>query len=260
MLSKVRDIIQAHGVSGLASKTIAYAYREGVRPFLPTREPVRYAGIRICHDVKWGDRIVPKSWVPGDALAGNQPNYEGTLVAGLKETIKSGDRVVIVGGGVGVTATVAALRTGPSGTVECFEGGKQQVRFVRQTAARNGVDNVSVHHAIVANAIAVFGSDLGTILPPSQLPACNVLQLDCEGAEAEILRELTIQPRVILVETHGVYGAPTDLVASLLLKRSYTVSHRGEAVPGDDLCKKKRHPGASRKQLRFAAMIAGFSA
>src|SRR5262249_41883865 len=85
---------------------------------------------------------------------------------------------------------------------------------------------------------AVFGSDLGTILPPSQLPACNVLQLDCEGAEVEILHELTIQPRVILVETHGVYGAPTDLVASLLWKRGYIVSHRGEAVPGDDLCKK----------------------
>jgi hypothetical protein len=36
----------------------------------------------------------------------------------------------------------------------------------------------------------------------------------------DILRELTIQPRVILVETHGVYGAPTDLVASLLWKRA----------------------------------------
>jgi len=242
MLSKVRDIIQAHGVSGLASKSIAYAYRQGVRPFIPTREPVRYAGIRICHDVKWGDRIVPKSWVPADALAGNQPNYEVTLVAGLKETVQSGDRVVVVGGGLGVTATVAALCTGPSGTVQCFEGSKHQVRFVRQTAARNNVNNVTVHHAVVANSIAVYGTasasdDLGSILPPSQLPACNVLQLDCEGAEVEILRELTIQPRVILVETHGVHGAPTELIASLLCRRGYIVSHRGEAEPGDH-CKK----------------------
>ena len=37
-----------------------------------------------------------------------------------------------------------------------------------------------------------------------------MLELDCEGAEVEILRELTIQPRVILVETHVLYGAPTD--------------------------------------------------
>jgi hypothetical protein len=235
MLSKVRDIIQAQGISGLASRSIAYAYRQGVRPFIPTREPIHYAGsIRICHDVKWGDRIVPKSWVPA---LGNQPDYEVTLVAGLKETIKSGDKVVIVGGGVGVTATVAALCTGPSGTVECFEGSKQHVRFVRQTAARNNINNVSVHHAVVAKSIAVYGSDQGSVLPPSQLPACDVLQLDCEGAEVDILRELTIQPRVILVETHGLYGAPTDLVASLLGKRGYIVSQRGEADSSDH-CKK----------------------
>jgi hypothetical protein len=58
-----------------------------------------------------------------------------------------------------------------------------------------------------------------------------VLELDCEGAEVEILRELTIQPRVILVETHGLYGAPTHLVASLLEKRGYVISHRGVAEP-----------------------------
>jgi hypothetical protein len=38
MLSKVRDIIQADGVSALASRSIAYAYRQGVRPFIPRRE------------------------------------------------------------------------------------------------------------------------------------------------------------------------------------------------------------------------------
>jgi hypothetical protein len=74
-------------------------------------------------------------------------------------------------------------------------------------------------------------SETGPVLPPSQLPQCDVLQLDCEGAEAEILRELTIQPRVVLVETHGLYGAPTDLIASLLKKRGYVVSDRGLAEP-----------------------------
>jgi hypothetical protein len=134
MLSKVRGIIQPDAVLALARKSIAYArpragsniayaYQQGVRPFIPPREPVRYAGIPICHDVKWGDRIVPKSWVPG--FARDEPNYEVTLVAGLRETIRAGDRVVVVGGGLGVTATVAALRTGPLGTVQCFEASKQ---------------------------------------------------------------------------------------------------------------------------------------
>jgi Methyltransferase FkbM domain len=98
--------------------------------------------------------------------------------------------------------------------------------------ARNKVANVSIHHAVVAKLIATFDGgvgDLGSVLPPSQLPKCNVLQMDCEGAEVEILREMTIQPRVIVVETHGSYGAPTELVASLLERRGYVVSDRGLA-------------------------------
>jgi protein-L-isoaspartate O-methyltransferase len=234
MFYKVRDIVRVEGVSGLAGRGIAYAYRRGVRPWLPGK-PVHYAGIPICHDRKWGDRLVPITWAP--VPRGDEPDFEATLVAGLNETVGSGDSVVIVGAGLGVTAVVAALRAGPLGKVECFEGSKQYVNYARQTAARNKVTNVSVHHAVVAKSIFVYGdgSDVGAAMSPSKLPSCNVLQLDCEGAEVEILRELTSQPRILLVETHGLLGAPTDLVASLLVKRGYVVSDRGlaEARLGD---------------------------
>jgi hypothetical protein len=219
MLSKVRNVIQNHGVSALPSRTVAYArrqivfgfadtYQQRVRPFMPARGPVRCGGIAICHDVKWGDRIIPRTWIP--LFERDNPDYEVGLVRGLKDIIKAGDSVVVVGGGLGVTATVAALRAGPTGSVQCFEASAQHVKFTRQTAARNNVNNVSVHHAVIAKSIAVYGdgSDLGTIVPPSQLPACDVLQLDCEGAEVDILRAMTIAPRAILVETHGWCGAP----------------------------------------------------
>jgi Methyltransferase small domain len=234
MFHKVRDIIRADGVSGLARRSIAYAYRRGMRPCIPG-EPVCYAGIPIW-DRKWGDRLVPITWLPDEARADqpDQPGYEATLVAGLKETVRPGDSVVIVGAGLGVTAVVAALRAGPSGTVHCFEGSKKYVGLAQQTAARNQITNINIHHAVVAQLIASFDGvahDLGPALPPSQLPPCNVLEMDCEGAEVEILREMIIQPRVILVETHGLYGAPTALVASLLEKRGYVVSDRGLAEP-----------------------------
>jgi hypothetical protein len=230
MFHKVHDIVRTQGVSGLSRRSIAYAYRRGVRPCLPVT-PVHYAGIPICYDGKWGDRFVPASWAP---LA-DEPGYEAALVAGLRETVRPGDSVVVVGAGLGVTAVVAALCAGSSGTVQCFEGSKEYVRRAEQTAARNRISNINVHHAVVAKLITTFrggvASDLGPVLPPSQLPPCNVLQMDCEGAEVEILRELIIQPRVIVVETHGVFGAPTDLVASLLEKRGYVVSDRGVAEP-----------------------------
>jgi hypothetical protein len=99
------------------------------------------------------------------------------------------------------------------------------------------MDNISVHHAVVAKSSINYGSDGRIAVPVSQLPECNVLELDCEGAEVDILRELVIQPRMILVETHGIYGAPTGLVASLLQKRGYIVSDRGPTTQ-DDICAK----------------------
>jgi hypothetical protein len=196
---------------------------------------VRYAGIPICYDRKWGDRLVPITWQPADPnqRTADQPGYEAALVAGLKETVRLGDGVVIVGAGLGVTAVVAALRAGLSGNVQCFEASKQYVKLAQKTAARNRITNINIHHTVVAKLIATFdggsASDLGIVLPPSQLPPCDVLQIDCEGAEVEILREIIIQPRVILVETHGLFGAPTNLVTSLLEKCGYVVSDRGVA-------------------------------
>ena len=238
MFHKVRDIIRTDGLSSLAFRSIAFAYRRIVRPCIPFGKPIYYAGIPICHDRKWGDSMVPASWIPSGAIS-DEPAYEAGLLAGLAKTVRSGDKVVIVGGGLGVTAVAAALRTGPAGNVVCFEGSQQHVRFIQRTAARNGVSNIVVHHAVVEKAVDVYGSggDVGGVFPSSQLPECNVLEMDCEGAEVEILRELTISPRVILVETHGLYGAPTRLIASLLENRGYVVSDLGLAVH-DDHCRK----------------------
>jgi hypothetical protein len=233
VFQKMGDIVRAHGVSGLARRSIAYAYRQGLRPYIPYR-PVYYAGIPIFYR-KWGDQIVPTSWIPNwiptDVV--NQPEYEATLLAGLSETTRPGDNVVVVGGGLGVTVVVAALRTGASGTVQCFEGSAQYAELIRQTAARKRITNVSVHHAVIAKSMHVNSGHVGPILAPSQLPSCDVLELDCEGAEVQILQEMTIHPRVVLVETHGLFGAPTNFVASLLHKHGYVVSDRGPAEAGD---------------------------
>src|SRR5438132_446215 len=93
LFHKVRDIIRAHGVSGLARRTIAFAYRQAVRPYIPFREVVYYAGIPTCRDRKWSDRMVPTSWVAPLSVL-DEPDYEAALVAGLTETIRPGDRVV----------------------------------------------------------------------------------------------------------------------------------------------------------------------
>lgn len=216
-------------------RALGFAYRRLIRPWLPGRALV-YAGLPVCYDRKWGDAIVPTAWLPDfgfETGRTDEPGYEVALIAALNDTVKPGDKVVVVGGGVGVTAVIAANLAGPSGTVVCFEGSKQYVGHIRETAKRNRVSNIDVKHAIVSKPIAVYGkaSDFGAVVPPDRLPECDVLELDCEGAEVDILRSMAIRPRVIVVETHGAYGAPTPLVESLLTDLGYAVRNLGLAEP-----------------------------
>jgi hypothetical protein len=61
-----------------------------------------------------------------------------------------------------------------------------------------------VQHAVVGEAISVYGERDGhspRILPPGELPKTDVLEVDCEGAEIGILRNMTIRPPPIAGET-----------------------------------------------------------
>lgn len=157
-------------LAGRVSHLLGRAYRRGIRPLLPTVAPVVYGGIPVACDHKWGDGFVPSHWLPKALI--DRPSYEATLMSASGEFVCLGDRVVVVGGGMGVTATFAALRVGRSGWVQCFEGSGSGVKQVRRTASRNGVaDRLRVHHAIVAQAIGVYGGARPeTVVAPYELP------------------------------------------------------------------------------------------
>ena len=93
---------------------------------------------------------------------------------------------------------------------------------------------LTVKHAVVGEAINVYGDPdqhSPLVVAPTELPPCDILELDCEGAETVILRNITIRPRVIVVETHGLYGAPTWMVKELLEELGYAVEELGIAEP-----------------------------
>lgn len=87
-----------------------YGRRGLRRRFVPRCGLVRYAGKPICYDMKWSDRIVPKSWLPDAAL--DQPDYEpAPLVKGLIETVQPSEKVTMVGAGLGATVVIVAIST-----------------------------------------------------------------------------------------------------------------------------------------------------
>ncbi len=213
------------------SRGLGGIYRRFVRPLLPDAGPVKYADVPISLNKKVGDALMPRALLPFkhyDIL-----DYEAALLKGLRQNVREGDRVVVVGGGEGVTAVVASTLVGAKGKVICFEGSAGQIERMNVTRERNRIGaQLDIRQAIVGANVNVYGvKDELRVMPVNELPVCDVLELDCEGAELQILARLPFKPRAILVETHGLHGAPTAEVGALLAKIGYEVEDLGWAEP-----------------------------
>lgn len=152
-------------------------------------------------------------------------------------SVEQGDSVVVVGGGRGVTTVKASKKVGESGKVTVYEGSNKEIQTIRSTIKQNQVPSqIDLVHAIVGEEINLYNESHGAArLTPEELPQCDVLELDCEGSEIEILQNLAIQPRVILVETHGLYDAPSAIVENLLREMQYSIKSKNIAVNGPGL-------------------------
>lgn len=240
------EILREDGVGKFVGKArrflarrIRQTYDQSVRPTLP-HPTVEYNGVEVRHlDVHLFDSTL--SW-----YTASRPNYEYALIRGIREVTEPGDDVIIVGGGVGPSTVAAAEQVGEAGSVLTFEGTTALIDRIRETSERNDVaDRVTVQHAIVGPEINLDGNPGDADqMSPAKLPPCNVLVLDCEGAELSILNELQISPSYIVVESHGCYGSSSDAVASALGSLDYDViscdvaevgSHRG-IVGGRVVC------------------------
>lgn len=236
-IEKVFRVYREGGTTGLARRVLHvlnrnfwHVHKTSLRRLLPDGDFIRYAGIPIGRR-KIGDRLLAKFYDPPDVI--DLPDYEFALVSALKKHVKKGDRIVVVGVGSGVTSVIAALATAETGQVDCYDGDIGGIEALDRVARLNGVQTrTKACHAIVGEAIGVYGDTIAAkIVHPSTLPPCDILELDCEGAEVCILRDMTITPRIIAVETHGFLGAPTDKVRDLLSSRGYQVEDLGWAEP-----------------------------
>lgn len=243
LYSKAAITYKQNGILDVLIRGFGRAYR-AMRPHIPSQGPITYAGIPTCYDRKWTDRLIPSRCLPWwtEVQMGNRlQSYEAALLRGLREHVRQGDQVVIVGGGIGVTAVFSARQTGPSGTVKCFEGSLEQVGLMKKTIQRNKIENITINHAVVAESIAVYGDTFGfaSVIAPQELPPCDVLELDCEGAEIQILSGMAMRPRVLLIETHGLYGSPTESVKAAMERLGYRTTDLGWAEPAlSEICAK----------------------
>lgn len=226
VIERAIRVYREEGPRRLVAKSLRYgkrkirrAWDQAIRPNLPWRV-VSYNGVRV-RAARWFDPTLP--W-----YTAGRPRYEVGLLEGIQGHAALGDSVVIVGGGWGVSAVAAATQTGETGSVDVYEGSASAVEQVEETIRLNGmVDRVNVHHAVVGPEIQLDGGRGGAReLSPEELPAHDVLVLDCEGAETAILSNLEFAPRTIVVETHGFYDSSEEDTKMLLEGMGYEIAER----------------------------------
>lgn len=212
VFEKVSDKYRRDGLASLIKSTInkvfmktvvppiKYIYTNSLREFLPYTSYIKRNGVRIERS-KPLDNIFSGALSPAPSPV---PNYKQGNVGLIKSVAEKGDKVVTIGGGYGVTAVHAATQVGEGGEVVVYEASKKQVDIIRKAISNHGLlDRTSVHHSLVGDDIEVYdGLGEPSTTHPSNLPPCNILEMDCEGAEIGILSQLSHKPDTIIVELH----------------------------------------------------------
>jgi len=188
-------------------------------------------------------RVLNGVAVPGTGFDEEEdyyPTHEDAVVSGLRRHVRRGDSVVVIGGGWGTTTVVAARMTHFEGDVTTFEPSSRMLETIRRTIEVNRVEDVvTLEHASVgpvsASSERIFGRADGNRLPPEAIPECDVLEIDCEGAELEILRGLEFTPRLLAVEAHGHLGPAPDDVEGRLHRLGYEIVDVEPMSPDGDI-------------------------
>lgn len=161
-------------------------------------------------------RIAAGVWVKDRALLDlttDDPDYKAGLIDAIHECVDDGDRVELVGLGRGVS-TINCLRAGAD-TVVAYEASAEMIDVARETLRTNYYDGgtVDIRHALVGDSVCVYGAfDDAEMVPPADLGVCDVLIMDCEGAEESIVAGLDRWPRHTIIETHPERGVPTEAI------------------------------------------------
>lgn len=186
-------------------------------PYLPRRGYVTWAGVKVG-ERKWFDTVF-------GLMASDNPDHEKLMVSSIRKYVSSGDTVVEIGGGSGVSAVIAANEVGESGEVITFEASENMIELIENTVELNDVsDNVVIKHGVVSNSVRIMkrkeNGSLPQIVSTDEIPNCDTLIIDCDGCEFDVLDDLSDPPPTTIVEHHAVLDCDERDIAyrpSLLL-------------------------------------------
>jgi hypothetical protein len=216
-IQEAKRILSDDGYTELLKRSISFFYRSSLRKLLPSVGYNTKAGIPVSKrkPLDFMDPYISRS----------DESHEYAIISELRKHIQEGDEVVVVGAGTGTTSATAAIHAGESGSVVAYEASDSLVNQAERTISLNNVeDRCEVRQSVVGPAIHLASSADESSLDrvhPRELPDCDLLELDCEGAEKNILEEMEILPRIIIVETHPDFDSDPDTIKEILGGKEY---------------------------------------
>jgi len=235
VLYRIAQILQEDGPLRLFQGIISFLWCNTLRGHMPnaTNVVIDEVYFDFAPAKKLGDRLFLHE--------GTWRYSQGGEIEAHFESTRLGDVVQIIGGGYGLTTVHAARQVGKSGSVTVFEGG-QIASHVRRTARLNDVDDVvTVEEAIIGDPTSLYQgvADDVEVIDPADLPACDVLEMDCEGSELGILEGMQIRPRVLIVELHPTMydapnAAPVELIEGMGYEMTYWSTQAGERMSEEE--------------------------
>lgn len=122
---------------------------------------------------------------------------------------KPDDIILAVGVGSGISLIHNATKNRIVGSYIGIEASREQIERAFENANLNGIDSTMYEliEGFVGNPDNVYGKltqHSSRFIDINQMNF-SVLELDCEGSEVEIIRDLTVKPRNIIVELHPMY-------------------------------------------------------
>lgn len=195
------ETCKKNGLLDLLHQLVGDIYVKSIRKMLPTEKQTYDFKSSSYVSVKKFDQYTPKKFKPYD-------NDKKRVYRHFHQNItKNGDEVIIIGGGYGISAYYASQAVGKSGNVILYEASDSQVEILNKMLDDRGIGDIcSITHGLVGKDFNVYGEDKNyQVISVGDLPNCDVLELDCEGAELKIIDDLEILPREIICEVHAQY-------------------------------------------------------
>jgi len=203
-------ILREGGLLVFANRVLGKTYRTTLRRLMPEVGHFNFNGVAVPGR-RLFDGLTPNKWW---YYPGAMSNYEYTEVEAINQYVGESDDVVVVGGGFGVTAVHAANNT--SGTVTVVEADLDRYQNLTRTFEANDVsEQIQSLFGYLGDLHIDLDDSNIPMIAYQDIPKADVWDMDCEGAEIEILQNLPYNPSTILVETHDNHDEVIRLLEGL---------------------------------------------